>query len=154
MTLVMTAGYASRAIRRTPAKTEVVEPDPAPTQSQQTESRTAVLTEEVTVTRRPSQARSDLLVADEHWGWEEMRDYVVAQIEARTGTFPRDARKEASIFKRFCTKYTDLAPLVARYAFEVADGKWKGAPVSVNRFCKESDPYFADPILEHLVSED
>lgn len=110
--------------------------------------------EEVRVVRRPSEApRSDLLVPTDDWGWEELRDYVVARIEEIHGAFPRDFRKETGIFKRFMSTYGQAAPLIAQYVFEVKDGRWKGAPVSVNRFCKASDPFFAEPILAFLTSD-
>lgn len=109
--------------------------------------------ETVSVTLRPTQMRSDLLTPEEQWTWSELRDYVVAQIEDLHGPFPRDARKEASIFQRFCKEYGSAAPAIARYAFEVKDGRWKGAPISVSRFCKASDPWFAQPILEYLTTD-
>ena len=37
--------------------------------------------------------------SDETWGWQDLRDYVVAQIEARGGAVVRDPKKEAAIFK-------------------------------------------------------
>lgn len=92
-----------------------------------------------------------LAVADEAWGWEELRDYVVRQIFQVVGTFPRDRAKEKSIFSAFLGRFGPDAPRIARYAFEIAGGYWKNAPISVNRFCKASDAYFGQPILEHLA---
>lgn len=108
-----------------------------------------VVTEHVTVRQRESSSRSHLTTTD--WGWEELRDYVVTSIEKRWGVFPRDSRKEAGIFKSFLARWPSQAQQIARYAFEVSDGRWRGAPVSVNRFCKASDPYFAAVIAERLV---
>lgn len=84
------------------------------------------------------------------WGWEELRDYVISESEKRFGVQPRDARKEASVFKRFVGEYGDTAKPIAKYAFEVEDGRWMGAPVTVNRFAKGSDPYFAEVIVQRL----
>lgn len=109
-----------------------------------------VLTESVTVTQLPSQSRTDLLTKQDMWGWSELRDYVVSSIEARFGSFPRDAKKEASIFGRFVKEHGVMAPAIARYAMEDCDGWWRNAPVSVTRFCRGSDPFFADPIKERL----
>lgn len=100
----------------------------------------------------PVQSRTDMLVSAEQWTWEELRDYVVAQITERFGPFPRDARKEYGIFTRFFTEYGADAAAIAQYAFGPAcDGWWGRAPISVNRFCKASDPYFARPIRERLA---
>lgn len=98
----------------------------------------------------PPPTASVLLAADQEWGWRELRDYVVAQIVDRHGVFPRNEKKEAGIFKAFCTRWGTAAPVIARFAFEQMDGFWMGAPISVNRFCKGSDPYFAERILKHL----
>lgn len=113
---------------------------------------TVVVTETVTLTQRPSEARAFVAKDEASWGWDDLRDYVVAQIEQRFGVFPRDAKKEAGIFKAFLSRYGDKAPAIARYAFETCDGFWCGAPISVNRFCKGSDPYFGDKIVERLVA--
>ena len=124
---------------------------PAPvSRSKTTVTQTVAVEESVTVTRR-SEARSHMLKDSEHWGWEEVRDYVVTQIEDRFGVFPRDQRKEAAIFKSFVDRHGAAAPIIAQYAFDICEGWWKGAPVSVNRFCKGSDPYFAVPIIKALT---
>jgi hypothetical protein len=98
----------------------------------------------------PAPTASVLLTADHEWGWGELRDYVVGQIVELHGVFPRNDKKEMGIFKSFLTRWgTDASP-IARYAFEQMNGFWMGAPISVNRFCKGSDPYFAQRILNHL----
>ena len=107
-----------------------------------------VVQQAVTVT--PVASRSDLLVEPSEWSWQEFRDYVVAHIEQVSGPFPRDAKKEYGIFSRFLNTYGQDAVRIAKYAFEVCDGWWKGAPISVNRFTKGSDPYFANVILDRL----
>lgn len=109
-----------------------------------------VLTESVSVTMLPSQSKTHLLKDSAGWGWSEIRDYVVSAIEARFGSFPRDARKEAAIFKRFALQYGSDAGRIAQYAFETCDGWWMNSPVSVQRFCRGSDLYFASPILARL----
>lgn len=103
-----------------------------------------------TVTVQPVASRTDMLVADEHWTWTELRDYVVAQIESRFGAFPRDSKKEYGIFNRFIKDHGARGVLAAKTAFEVYDGWWNGAPISINRFAKGSDPYFVTPILARL----
>lgn len=108
------------------------------------------ITESATVSTRPAQAVTHLLKDDGEWGWEELRDFVVSEIETRFGPFPRDARKEAAIFKAFVDRWGPRSASIARYAFGPIDGRWHNAPISVNRFCKNSDPYFAIPIAERL----
>ena len=110
-----------------------------------------VIEETVKVTSQPSMVSKAYLAKDE-WDWNDLRDYVVGQIEERFGAFPRDSRKESGIFKSFLGRYgADRAQAIARFAFEIGDGRWKGAPISVNRFCKGSDPYFGDVILARLA---
>lgn len=110
-----------------------------------------VIEESVRVIPRPSESRAYLGKSD--WEWDDLRDYVVAQIEQRFGVFPRDSRKEASIFKSFLGRWGQQAQQIARFAFEVEDGYWKGSPVSVNRFCKASDPYFSEVIARRLAED-
>jgi hypothetical protein len=112
----------------------------------------AAVSESVTVTALPSESRSHLLVPVEEWGWGELRDYVVTSREARFGAFPREARKEYGIFTRFSKEFGADAGRIAQYAFETCDGWWMNAPVTVQRFCKGSDKYFAIPILGRLNS--
>lgn len=82
------------------------------------------------------------------WTPEQLRDYVVVEIEKVVGVFPRKPEyKEMAIFKGFCSRYGERAAEIARHAFEVEGGYWRSAPISVTRFCANSDPYFADPIL-------
>lgn len=108
-----------------------------------------VVEETVKVIPKASTSRAYLGKTD--WAWDDLRDYVVAEIEARFGAFPRDSRKESGIFKSFLARWPEQAQAIAKYAFEVSDGRWAGAPISVNRFCKGSDPYFAQVISERLV---
>jgi hypothetical protein len=82
--------------------------------------------------------------------WEKVRDYVVDRILAVHGPFPRDIRKENTIFMGFVGRWEDVSMKIARYAFEVAGGEWLGAPVSVHRFHKTSDPVFAAQISSKL----
>jgi len=89
-------------------------------------------------------------ISPDKWGWEEIRDYVVAEIEKRFGPFPRDTKKEYGIFMSFKGRWQDKAGLIAKHAFEIEDGRWAGAPMSVNRFCKNSDPFFAAPIVQRI----
>ena len=111
------------------------------------------VTETTTVRQAPNTHHSyEAKASDEDWDWEALRDYVVDRIEFFHGSFPRDFRKEKSIFSRFAKEFGSDAVRIARFVFEgpAADGRWAGAPVSVNRFCKGSDDFFARPILEKI----
>lgn len=113
---------------------------------------TVAVTERVEVLplpTRPAEARTHLL-SEGSWDWRACRDYVALEIEQRFGAFPRDPKKESGIFKSFVERWGDQAQAIARYAFEVCEGRWAGAPISINRFCKASDPFFAQPILDKL----
>lgn len=112
------------------------------------ETPTLVVTEHVHTTPVPS--ATHVMAPVEEWGWEELRDYVVSSIEKTHGPFPRNMKTEHSIFKSFAKRWGSQAGPIARYAFEVSDGMWRGAPISVNRFCLNSDTWFAEPILARL----
>ena len=88
--------------------------------------------------------------SDESWGWQELRDYVIREIERRHGPQVRNPKTESSIFKSFITRWPDQAVAIAKTAFEVHNGMWRNAPISVNRFCKASDEYFAAVIAKNL----
>jgi len=114
---------------------------------------TPIITESATAIPRPTRSVEHLLTDEAEWGWQALRDYVVTEIEKRFGQQPTDARKEASIFKSFLDRWGSKAPAIARYAFEgTPNGWWHSAPISVYRFCKNSDPYFSVPIAEALFA--
>lgn len=98
-------------------------------------------------------SRTDLIKPESQWTWQELRDYVCSQIEQKFGAFPRDSAKESGIFKRYMNDYGTEGVFVAKAAFEVYGGWWKGAPIRVTRFTKGSDPYFTEPILALLKGE-
>lgn len=82
------------------------------------------------------------------WNWSDLRDYIVEQIEQRHGPQVRDALKESGICKAFIARWgIEEAVAIARAAFDVHDGMWRNAPISISRFAKGSDPYFASVIV-------
>lgn len=107
-----------------------------------------VVVERVHVT--PVAGASYLLKDDAQWTWEDLRDYVMGQIEEFHGPQIRNAMKEASIFRSFHSRHGSKSVAIARFAFEQQRGMWQRAPIAVNRFCKGSDPFFADVIAERL----
>jgi hypothetical protein len=109
-----------------------------------------VITQSATVKRAAHAGTAHVGKDPEAWDWEAVRDYVVRSIEERHGVFPRNFKTEPSIFKSFSNRWGNQAGPIAKMAFEVFDGVWKGAPISVNRFCIGSDVYFAAPLAERL----
>ncbi len=103
-----------------------------------------------TVTVRPSQAAGFVMRSEDTWGWQDLRDYVIREIESRHGVQVRNPKTESSIFKSFLSRYPEQAVAIARAAFDVHNGMWRNAPISVNRFCKASDVYFSDVIANNL----
>lgn len=108
--------------------------------------------ERVTVTPVAHTGRAFLAKPVEAWSWSDLRDYVVTQIEERFGPFPRDSKKEYGIFRRFAETWGDKAGRIAKYAFEVEGGCWLGAPISISRFTRNCDPYFAEVIVPRLAA--
>lgn len=123
-----TATGSTRVVKSAPAVTDTVEVTPTPM----------------------SEARAFLAKPDVDWTWEDLRDYVVYQIEQKFGPWPRSQFKEMGTFKRFHADWGTQAAQIARYAFETCDGWWSSAPVSINRFTKGSDPFFAVVIADRL----
>lgn len=108
--------------------------------------------ERVSVTSLPSTSRGHLMRPDSEWTWSDLRDYVISEIEKCSGVFPRNQRKEQGIFNRFHSEFgPEESAAIARHAFEVCNGWWANAPISVNRFCRGSDDFFARPILSKLT---
>lgn len=111
----------------------------------------AQVTQEVTTSRTGTTESSYLLKTASQWTWSDLRDYVVTEAEKRFGPQARDPKKESGIFKGFITRHgTEDAVLVAMAAFEVYEGTWRKAPITVTRFTKGNDPFFADVILARL----
>lgn len=113
-----------------------------------TAPQTPTVQETVRVT--PVASAAYLMKPDDQWSWEDLRDYVMGQIVAFHGPQLRNTVKEAGIFRSFMARYPDKAVGIARFAFEQQRGMWQRAPISVTRFCKGSDPYFADVIANRL----
>ena len=90
-----------------------------------------------------------LFLDPEEWEWQELRDYVVDQIQKNGGSVDTTAVKERAVFKSFMGRYPN-AIQIALSAFETFGGVWKGSPVKIESFCKGSDPYFGDEIARVL----
>jgi hypothetical protein len=107
------------------------------------------------VLHRPQARRTEvepsswLLKPEAEWGWQELRDYIIAQSIRRHGAVPRNPVKEASIVKAFMERWGDIAIPIAKRAFDGSDGVWHRAPVRIEHFAKASDDYFA----AHLAVE-
>lgn len=94
---------------------------------------------------------SSHLLAGE-WTWREMRDYVMGQIEKYHGPQVRNPLKEKGIFEGFISRWgQDRAKIIAQAAFDIHHGMWANAPISINRFCKSSDAFFGQKIIDRLA---
>jgi hypothetical protein len=103
------------------------------------------------ITRVGQDAVTHTMKPDDEWGWEDLRDYVMREMEAVHGPQVRNSIKEKSIFSSFITRHgSATSAAIARFAFGFSKGMWANAPISVNRFCKGSDRFFADPIKQRL----
>jgi hypothetical protein len=88
----------------------------------------------------------------DEWDWKDLRDYVMREMERYHGPQVRDSIKERSIFGSFIKRHGAVdAAAIAQYAFGFCEGMWSKAPISVNRFCRNSDQYFAEPIKQRLA---
>jgi hypothetical protein len=85
--------------------------------------------------------------------WEQLRDYVMREVEERFGPQSIESFKEDSIFKAFVKRHgDDRAFQIARVAFDYYDGIWASAPVTPYRFCVGNDPFFAEVIAsDHSI---
>lgn len=106
-----------------------------------------VVRETVRVT--PVAGAAYLMKEDKDWTAEDLRDYAMGQIEAIHGPQVRNSVKETAIFRSFLGRH-EKAVAIVRFAFEVQRGMWQRAPISANRFCRGSDPFFADVIAARL----
>lgn len=84
-----------------------------------------------------------------HSEWEALRDYVISKLE-EIAPFPREPRRENTIFMGFQDRWGEQAMAIAQYVFEQAGGEWLGAPMSVARFDRASDRVFAAKIAALL----
>jgi hypothetical protein len=110
-----------------------------------------VVQETVKIIPAASTGATYLMKPESAWGWQDLRDYVFCEIEKRHGVQVRDSRKEAGIFKSFMGRWPEQSIAIAKVAFgPVNEGMWQNAPISVNRFCLASDPYFASVIASRL----
>lgn len=126
-------------INRPKTETEILQESPV------------AVTQEVTVSKAPIADSAYLLKQREHWTWSDLRDYVVTEATRRFGPQIRNPQKEAGIFKGFISRHGIAdAVSVAQAAFEIYEGTWRSAPITVSRFTKGNDPYFAEVILARL----
>lgn len=101
-------------------------------------------------TAPPAVSATHQITPEPSWTWRELRDYAMVEIEKRHGPQVRNLAKESGIFKSFMIRWDDQAIRIVKAAFEIYQGEWAGAPISVNRFCKGSDEFFAARILDRL----
>lgn len=110
----------------------------------------SVETERISPKPAVVESATHLLVTSQSWSWEQLRDYVLTEIQKAHGPQVRNIPKENAIFKSFANRWGDKASAIARYAFEIQQGYWHRAPITVGRFAKGSDEYFAQVIVDQL----
>lgn len=99
----------------------------------------------------PNRASGFLGKPTSEWNWSDLRDYIVTEVEARHGAQVRDPKKESGICKGFIARWgIEQAVAIAQAAFEVYGGMWRSSPITITRFTKNSDPYFAEIIVQNL----
>ena len=124
-------------------------PSPSPQATVESTS-TVALVDETSVSLMANSRHSYLGKADETWDWRDLLDYVVDQIERLHGPFVRESGKEYGIFNAFVGRWGDRSAAIARYAFETNGGYWVNAPITITRFTKGNDPFFALPISQRI----
>jgi hypothetical protein len=111
----------------------------------------AVVTQQVAVSTTTSAEASYLLKQADQWTWEDLRNYIVTEYQKRFGAMIRNPAKEAGILKAFIGRHGIAdAVLTAKAAFEIYEGTWRSAPIGIERFTKNNDPYFAEVILARV----
>jgi len=99
------------------------------------------------------EGRQHVIDSGEEWDWRALRDYVVRRSVEVHGPFPNNPGKEASIFRAFISRWgPERSQAIARIAFDVYGGFWRGAPIRVERFAKGSDPFFAEVLAAEAAS--
>lgn len=80
----------------------------------------------------------------EQWEWQDLRDYVVTECVDHGLQYQGDGFKEKAMFSAFLKRWPEgRGQQIALYAFQVAQGLWKGQLVNPTMFSKGFDPYFA-----------
>ena len=84
------------------------------------------------------------------WSAADVGAYITEEILRAHGP-QLPAREAQAVLQAFCQRFTiPVAARIARAAFEVYGGMWRGAPVTWRRFGATNDPFFAEPILAAL----
>lgn len=134
---------------RAEARTLIDDPIVQDVEERLSEGPTEAVYERVTVTPVEPIAPPPL-----PWDWQTLRAYVLGEIEKRHGPQVRDTAKEQAIFSDFLKRWGDDAPIIAVAAFEIYDGMWANAPITVTRFKPASDEFFARRILAGEIPGD
>lgn len=101
---------------------------------------------------RVAMAATDLADDPMNWSWEQLRDYVMRSTLERHGPQPRREQHTVNrIFQSFAARWGNQAGPIACFAFEQQDGFWNSSPVTITRFVKGNDGFFAGPISERLA---
>ena len=84
------------------------------------------------------------------WSAADVGAYITEEILRAHGP-QLPAREAQAVLQAFCQRFTvPVAARIARAAFEIYRGMWRGAPITRRRFGATNDPFFAEPILAAL----
>jgi hypothetical protein len=85
------------------------------------------------------------------WTAADVRAYICEEIERIHG--PQLPGHDATVvLGAFCERFgIPAAVRIARAAFEVYGGMWRGAPVTIRRFAEAHDSFFASQLLSAIA---
>ena len=88
-----------------------------------------------------------LLIADEDWVAEDLRDYCRDKMQELGIAFNEGSAKEMAIFRAHMARYPMNSVRIARYVYETLRGMWQAHGVTPFEFTKAADYRFSDPIV-------
>lgn len=89
-----------------------------------------------------------LLKEDLDWDWQDLRDFILDEMESRGISVDEPAAKVSGIIKSFFKRWDLKGIAIARNIFEIREGQWYNHPITITNFCENQDPYFAKPVFD------
>lgn len=84
------------------------------------------------------------------WSADDLSLYIREETAALCG--PQiPCGRESDIAAEFLSRFGADGVRIARAAYEIHAGRWKGAPVTIRRFTESNDAFFARVILGQLA---
>jgi hypothetical protein len=82
---------------------------------------------------------------------ESLGEYIATETARLLGPQLPNYRA-GEIIAGFCERFGADAMAICRQVFDVHNGMWRGAPVTILRFQEHHDEYFAYPLLQEVRS--